>query len=245
MIKLYQFPISHYCEKARWALDFKGIPYEAVNLIPGLHVPIMKKLTGRTSVPVVVDGESVIAGSDRIFDQLDETRPEPSLMPESAAQQKAVLEWENFADKEVGPHVRRYCYHTLLNYPEIVKPFFTTGGPWYGGLYLRAAFPVLRIGMRKAMNINEAGASRSLEKIISAVDRFHEAAADTGYLVGDSFTRADMTAAALLAPLCRPEGYGLKWPETLPEPLASTAEQLAPKLEWVLRVYEKHRQPFN
>ncbi|HKX12345.1 MAG TPA: glutathione S-transferase N-terminal domain-containing protein, partial [bacterium] len=34
---LYQFPISHYCEKARWALAFKEIPYRIVNLAPGLH----------------------------------------------------------------------------------------------------------------------------------------------------------------------------------------------------------------
>lgn len=241
MIKLYQFPISHYCEKARWALDFKGVPYEAVNLIPGLHVPVMKRLTGRTSVPVLADGNTIIAGSDRILDYLDQAYPQPALMPVDAEQQQAVREWEAFADRDIGPHVRRYCYHTLLNHPEIVRPFFTTGGPWYGGLFLRAAFPALRIGMRKAMNINEAAASRSLDKIVSAVDRLDDAIAGKGYLVGNSFTRADLTAAALLAPLCRPEGYGLDWPAELPEPLASTASQLAPKLGWVLRVYEKYR----
>ncbi|GAA3975528.1 glutathione S-transferase N-terminal domain-containing protein [Allohahella marinimesophila] len=216
MIKLYQFPISHYCEKARWALDFKGVPYQVVNLIPGLHVPVMKRLTGRTSVPVLADGDTLIAGSDRILDYLDQAYPQPSLMPADAEQQQAVREWEAFADKDIGPHVRRYCYHTLLNHPDIVKPFFTTGGPWYGGLFLRAAFPALRIGMRKAMNINEAGAKRSLDKIVTAV--------------------------ALLAPLCRPEGYGLDWPEELPEPLASTTSQLAPKLAWVLRVYDTYRR---
>jgi Glutathione S-transferase, N-terminal domain len=27
MIQLYQFPFSHFCEKARWALDYKSIAY--------------------------------------------------------------------------------------------------------------------------------------------------------------------------------------------------------------------------
>ena len=29
-MKLLEFPHSHYCEKARWALDYKGIPFEAM-----------------------------------------------------------------------------------------------------------------------------------------------------------------------------------------------------------------------
>jgi glutathione S-transferase len=34
---LYQFPLSHYCEKARWLLDHKELDYVAHNLIPGFH----------------------------------------------------------------------------------------------------------------------------------------------------------------------------------------------------------------
>ena len=34
---LYQFPISHYCEKVRWAMDYKKLEYKAKNLLPGLH----------------------------------------------------------------------------------------------------------------------------------------------------------------------------------------------------------------
>lgn len=32
-MKLLEFPHSHYCEKARWALDFKNISYQRVALI--------------------------------------------------------------------------------------------------------------------------------------------------------------------------------------------------------------------
>lgn len=35
---LYQFPISHYCEKARSCLDVKGLTYSTRDLIPGLHL---------------------------------------------------------------------------------------------------------------------------------------------------------------------------------------------------------------
>ena len=51
MLKLYQFPISHYCEKIRWALEFKNIDHEIKNLIPGLHLLKTKKLAPESSVP--------------------------------------------------------------------------------------------------------------------------------------------------------------------------------------------------
>jgi len=50
MLTLYQFPISHYCEKIRWALDHKGLDYKLVNLLPGFHVSTAKKLSGRASL---------------------------------------------------------------------------------------------------------------------------------------------------------------------------------------------------
>ena len=49
-LKLYQFAISHYCEKIRWALDYKGLNYETVNLLPGQHVKTIRKLTGGPDV---------------------------------------------------------------------------------------------------------------------------------------------------------------------------------------------------
>ena len=46
---------SHYNEKARWALDLKGVPHERVSLMPGPHAPRMLRLTGRTQTPALVD----------------------------------------------------------------------------------------------------------------------------------------------------------------------------------------------
>ena len=37
MLKLYTFNISHFSEKARWALDYEGILYEERVLLPGPH----------------------------------------------------------------------------------------------------------------------------------------------------------------------------------------------------------------
>src|SRR5437764_320567 len=55
---LWQFRFSHFNEKARWALDFKGIPHVRRSLVPGLHVPRVLWLSGQKSLPVLqLDGE--------------------------------------------------------------------------------------------------------------------------------------------------------------------------------------------
>jgi glutathione S-transferase len=43
MFELYDFTFSHYSEKARWALDYKGIPYTPRHLLPGFHLRITRK----------------------------------------------------------------------------------------------------------------------------------------------------------------------------------------------------------
>jgi Glutathione S-transferase, N-terminal domain len=45
---LYVFAISHYCEKARWALDHYGIDYELEYTMPGANRKIAKKLGAKS-----------------------------------------------------------------------------------------------------------------------------------------------------------------------------------------------------
>ncbi len=50
---LYQFPLSHYCEKARWLLDHKELDYVAHNLIPGFHRAFAQLKTGQNLLPIL------------------------------------------------------------------------------------------------------------------------------------------------------------------------------------------------
>ena len=73
MVRLYTFNISHFAEKARWALDRTGVAYEERVLVPGPHLRTIRRLgQGATSVPVLVDGERVVQGSSAIIDYIDE-----------------------------------------------------------------------------------------------------------------------------------------------------------------------------
>jgi hypothetical protein len=52
-IVLHQFPASHFNEKARWALDWKGLPHRRASYLPGPHAPRIRRLTGQTATPVL------------------------------------------------------------------------------------------------------------------------------------------------------------------------------------------------
>jgi glutathione S-transferase len=138
-------------------------------------------------------------------------------------------------------HIRRYFYHTLLEHPAMLIPMFTHNGPWYGPLLSRMMFPALRKRMRDLMKINEHTAQTSRHHVERAIDRLHAHLRDRDYLVGDRFTRADLTAAALLAPLCRPPQYGLPWPRPFPEAIESMVESNFDKTRWVDEFYRRHR----
>ena len=104
--RLYTFAISHFAEKARWALDYKGIEYEEKRLVPGSHIPIIRRIAPRTMVPVLVDGELVIQGSSAIIDHVDTLIPERPLTPSDASERERARELEPWLDRELGEPLR-------------------------------------------------------------------------------------------------------------------------------------------
>ena len=243
MLELYQFPISHYCEKVRWALQYKGLPYRTINLLPGLHLLRTQGLAPASSVPILRHGKTTIQGSAAIISYLDGQFPENSLTPQDSSQQKSARHWEQFADETLGPHVRLICYEVLLKHPRVVIPFFAYQGPWYGRLYLRAIFPKLASTMRKVMRINAENAVQSRITLEKALDTLETQLSRSPFLTGYTFTRADLATAALLAPLIQPEQYGLPWPDAFPEALSSYTESLRPRLQFVADWYAANRLP--
>lgn len=241
MLELYQFPISHYCEKVRWALVYKGLDYRVKNLLPGLHIKKARKMTGHTTLPILVHDGRVMDESSEIITYLDRAFPAKPLTPDDPGLMQEALEWERYADEKIGVHVRRVCYHTLLEYPDIVIPFFTVNGPWYGNFLLKRMFPKMRQTMRKFMNINPESAAKSREILDLATDRVFSHLQGREFLVGDQFTRADLAVASLLAPLSMPASYGLQWPERYPDELNELIDSYSEKLRWVNHMYEVYR----
>jgi glutathione S-transferase len=240
---LWQFRGSHFNEKARWALDWKGIQHVRRSLLPGWHVPRVLSLTRQTKVPVLVrDGGEVVADSTRIIERLEAVKPDPPLYPADPAERRRALELEELFDEEIGPHTRRMFFFEALDHPDYVVALFAEGErPATRALY-RAAFPLNRAVMRFAMRIDAPRVAESRRRVDAALDRLERELRPSGYLAGDAFSVADLTAAALLSPLLMPEEFSYPWPPT-PEPVARWIQSQGrrPALAWAAEMYRRHR----
>jgi glutathione S-transferase len=243
---LWQLQVSHYVEKVRWALDYKRVPHIRRSLLPGLHALKAKRLTGDTSTaPVLtIDGRS-IGDSTPIIAAIEQRWPQPPLYPENAEQRRRALELEECFDEELGPHIRRAFYQELLSRSELVVPLFTYGRSRAARALLRAGFPLLRVAMRRRFQISAESAAVSRAKMVDAMDRLERAISASGYLVGDSFTVADLTAAALLYGVARPPEfpYAVVADDDLPDSWREFVDSLAqrPGGRWVAEIYRRHR----
>lgn len=241
--ELWQFTSSHFNEKARWALDFKRVPHIRHSLIPGFHVPMVKRMTGKTHVPVLKLNGIAITDSSKIIDALERAYPDPALYPADPEQRRRALELEDFFDEELGPYIRRWVFHVILPYPKFVRAAFVSHASPAAQLAQRAMSPLIGVVMRRQMNINPANAEVAREKTVAAMDRLERELQPSGYLVGDSFTVADLTAAALLSPIIRPPEFPYKAAGPLPEPFAKIIDSLSthPAFRWTLQTYRQHR----
>jgi len=247
---LWQLDLSHYSEKARWALDHKRVPHRRRSPLPGAHIPIAFALTrgGADTLPLLqLDGRT-IADSTAIVAAIEERHPDPPLYPADPELRRRALALEDFFDEELGPHVRHLSLYELIQEPAmfaefaslaVPEPLGRAKGPI--GAYARA-YARLRFGAD-----SEAGAALARAKIVAALDRLDaELAANGGeYLVGDGFTVADLTAASLFYLLVTPAEGPL--PPAAPTPPAferfRDGLRDRPGYRWVEEMFRRHRRP--
>lgn len=241
MIKLYQFPLSHFCEKARWALERKKIPFKIKNLLPGLHIKPMKKKAGASHLPVLTDGKVVVQGSSAIIDYLDATYPRFGVTPENEQLREQAKHWEAMCDEKIGPSVRVLAYSILLEERELLIPMFTSGSPFYAPFIMNKIFPKVRAALKKHLPVNDESVAAAKAQLREAINEIKAGVEQNGYLVGGSFSRADIGAASLLSPLFMPPGYGGPKPANTPQKFKEMAEQFNDIEGWVCEVYERHR----
>lgn len=204
---LITIPLSHYCEKARWGLDRVGLPYREAPHAPLLHRLATRRNDGGT-VPVLVHGASRFIDSTAILVHADAARGGGLLYPRAAAQRREVDAFEEQFDTELGPHTRRWAYAQLLPQAELLGSLWSRGVPRFEASLVAAIAPLARRLVRAAYKITPESAQRSLERaqgIFRQVDRhLGRPGSERRFLVGERFSAADLTFAALAAPLLLP-----------------------------------------
>jgi glutathione S-transferase len=220
LIELYPSP---YSERVRWALESKGLAYRRTGYVPVAGEEEHKRKTGITTAPVLLADGEVIGDSDRAVDWLEARHPTPALLPSDPRRRAQVRAWELLATEVLAPAARLVMIGRFqsLNVQPLADHF------------------AVKYHWSEAEQARADGLLRTfLPDLAAAVSR-------SPYLVGDEFTRADLTVASLLTPC-----LGLP-----PDDLFAMDEgmramfgipfgadpALAPLHEWRTRIYRQHR----
>jgi glutathione S-transferase len=245
---LYVFAISHYCEKARWALDFLGVAYALRHLAPGSHIEATKQLgAAGSSLPILVSADRVVHGSGAILDWAESAAADsPKRLSPAPGLEAECRALEQRLDDVAGVHVRRAYYsEALLEHPGSVLPMFTRDLAPPERRSLEESWDLLCRLMAVSMDLGPEQREESRRIVEGELDWLDGLLRDgRHFLVGERFSRADLTAASLLAPLALPSEhptYG--WLEVPPRTRADLARWAGrPALAWVREMYRDHRR---
>ncbi len=209
----------------------------------GFHMAAVKRAGGAHSVPALVcDGERLYDSSD-IVAYADRKLPDSErLLPSDPKLKDEVERWTSMFDSKLGPATRRLAYYHLLPHRRLIIEASEVGAPRHQRVLARILYPALALLMRKSMRIDADGAERSLHVIERVFDSVAEhLAKGAQYFVGNRFTAAELSFAALAAPITLPSQYGSKLPpfEAVPDEYRTLVERFRqhPAGAFALKLY--------
>jgi len=239
---------SHYCEKARWALDRAELDYVERDHPPILHYRDTFRVRAGRLVPVLLTDGGLIRESSEIVRFADRALPsERRLFPDEPALAAEVASRVDEYDRSLGPATRRALYHLALDDTARARELLgSTGRPWERRA-ARLLFAPIRVAIVRGLKITKEGATRSLAKIDALFAETERLLADgRRFLTGDRFTAADLTFASLAAPALIPPQYGYPLPfEALPPRAQEWVAKMraTPAGQFALRTYASERPP--
>ncbi len=247
---LWHLPVSHFSEKVRWALDHKRVDHVRRSPLPGAHIPLalVRSRGASYTLPLLELGSGRFADSTAAIAALEEGFPERPLYPADPEQRRHALALEDHFDENLGPSARAVAFHELGREPRLLGKVGAHGVPEplgratvLIGTYA-SAFTAARYGLA-----DPAVAARARAEVLAAFDLL-EAELEGGdgvHLVGDSFSVADLTAAALFYPIVCPPNAPLPQDIPLPAPLTEFIDSVRPRpgFRWVEDTYRRYRLP--
>jgi glutathione S-transferase len=245
--RLVTIPISHFCEKARWALDRAEVDYVEEPHLQLIHVLAARAAGGGRTVPVFVsDAGEVLPESADILRWTDtQIRPERRLYPDGKLGAEAAA-LEAWLDHGLGPDGRLWMYHETLPVVGEMRQWALAGVPRWERALFRSSGPVVGIAIRRYLGVDTASAAAALDRIDRVFDDVAERLSDGRQcLLGERFTAADLSFAALSAPVLLPPRYGSPLPplQEMPEAFARQVRRLRshPAGAFADRLYQEQR----
>lgn len=242
--RLIAIPISHYCEKARWALERANIEYAEERHLQIFHHFFTLKVRGGLTTPVLKFGDgTVIAKSRNILEWTDtQVDPDRHLYPSDVADRVRAV--EHWLDVTLGPDGRAWFYGQMLGTPSLIEKYGLAGIPDFERRSFDKAFPFFKYYL--AARVRVQNTNPDISSIRGIFDEIADRLADgRPFLCGDRFTAADLTFAALAAPAVLPSKYGVQLPRMneMPAAMQPLLEELRdhPAGQFALRMFDTQR----
>lgn len=248
MLELYQFELSQYSEKVRLILDYKGLPYRKIEVIPGVGQVELFQLTGQRKVPVLKDGNQIVADSTEIAKYLDRHYPERPLIPTDPKQRGLCLLIEEWADESIGIKSRKVLFNALSQDQNLRKLLLPSATPDI----VRSLVEVVPTDLLKVLGFGVGYGPDAVKSATADLKQDLEALclllADSPYLVGDQPTLADLAVAGLSMLIKFPDGPYLDLPATLRGkgvPGLADSVIYEPFFRWRDLLYADYRKPLT
>ncbi|CAO3649639.1 unnamed protein product [Cunninghamella echinulata] len=130
---LHTFKLSHFSEKARWALDYCNVPY-----VEKCHVPVLHRLTFlmnfffSVTVPLFVPHQKgyprTLPESAQIVQYAnDNSRNNKKLLPENQDLVKEIHALEKIFDIQFGPSMAQFVYYHIIDNKSIIYKLIGAG----------------------------------------------------------------------------------------------------------------------
>jgi len=228
----------------RWTLDLKRIPHRRVALGPDYLFRALWA-TGRPTLPVLFIGKRAIGDSTRIIAALEQLVPEPAVYPRDEALRRRALELEDRFDEVLGPAIRSALVGTLFMSKDAASAVdvITTGMPAFANTVVRSTLPAFRRFYFYRHKIDGARVEAYKRTVLEEMERLERERRGRDYLVGDAFSVADLTAAAMICALVQPPE--MQYPPAIPYPavLAEFRDAVLrhPAAAWTMEMYRRHR----
>ncbi len=249
-LRLISIPVSHYCEKARWALERAGLPYREIRHVQVFHYAATLWHARSLYAPVLLTPEGPITDSTEILHYADRnTQAAPRLFPNDPAERARVQEWEDVFDEVLGVEVRRWMYHvgfTQLGRPRMLA-LAAQGTPAWQGALMKPLLRLAEAYVRFRLDIDASTVQAGLQRVREVFARVDTELSDgRRFLTGDRFTAADLTFASLSSFVLMPPRYGVRLLELeeLPEDMRRTVDSFRETRagRFALGLYERERE---
>jgi glutathione S-transferase len=204
-----------------------------------------RKIAPLSCVPILAGEGTVVQDSTQIINFLERSFPDPPLTPADSDQANEAIEWEEYLDEEIGVTLRRWFYFHTLPDRRRAMHFLCGDASRPQRVLFGFAFAPIRRAMSEMMDIHPEPAKEAERRLLTALDKLDTALAHRAVLVGDRFSRADLTACALLWPFCRPGESESQVRELFPEPVFALRNRLRQRrfYHWVSDTYRQQRIP--